>query len=122
VPPVASDSLAPVPPSPWQTPDGKGADEQAVDRVIDRLATLKCDGFIVGRSKGDFTNPIFAVRIDASEPDTLLIFDKGSGAKYPAVSSQSDYPFYLADWSVKQIMKKPDELMGKKETAAQPKP
>jgi hypothetical protein len=120
VPPAPADTVKSEPGPSWQTVDGTAADEQAVERVIDQLVTLKCDGFISGRAKNDFTYPIFTVRVEGSESVSLSIFDKGEGTRYPAVSSESDFPFYLTEWVVKQIMKKPDELMGKG-SAAKPK-
>jgi hypothetical protein len=113
VPPVEGDTLVPEPASPWQATDGKGADETVVARVIERLVTLKCDSYIYGKTKDDFTDPIFTLQLEGSESVTLSIFEKNDDNKYPAVSSESDYPFLLAEWVVKQIKKTPDELMGK---------
>ncbi len=112
VPPVAGDSLMPEPVSPWQTIDRRGADEKIVDGVVTRLAALKCDSYIYGKTKDDFTGPIFTLRVGGSEAATLSVFEKGEDNKYPAVSSENDYPFYLPEWVVKQIKKTPDELMG----------
>ncbi len=33
------------------------------------------------------------------------------GGKYPALSSENEYPFLLAMYSAERIMKKPEELM-----------
>ncbi len=45
---------------------------------------------------------------------------------YPAVSSASDYPFFLSDSQVQQIMINPEEMLKKPEsdekTSAPPKP
>lgn len=112
VPPVAGDTLMPEPVSRWRTIDGGGADEKIVDGVVNRLATLKCDSYIEGKTKNDFTDPVFTLRVEGSETATISIFEKGENNKYPAVSSESEYPFYLAEWAVKQIRKTPDELMG----------
>jgi len=109
--PAAGDTAAPAPNPSWRAADGTAADEQAVDRMIDQLAMLRCDSFIEGKAKSDFTRPIFTIRIEGSETVSLSIFEKGEGASYPAVSSGSDYPFYLAEWAAKQFMKKPEELM-----------
>ncbi len=113
VPPVEGDTTIPEPVSTWRNGDGIGADETTVDRVIDRLVSLKCDAFIDGKSKGDFTNPILTLVVDGSETVSLSVYEKGEDNKYPAVSSESDYPFLLPEWAVKQINKTPDELMGK---------
>lgn len=113
VPPVEGDTLIPEPVSPWRTDEGIGADETTVDRVIDRLVSLKCDAFIDGKSKEEFTDPILTLLVEGSETVSLLVYEKGDDNKYPAVSSESDYPFLLPEWVVKQINKTPDELMGK---------
>ena len=113
VPPAPADTAIAARGPLWQTADGKAVDEQAIERILDKLVTLRCDGFIDGRAKGDFKDPIFTVRVDGAEPVSLSIYDKGEDAKYPAVSSESEYPFYLGEWLVKQIMKKPEDLLGK---------
>lgn len=112
VPPVSGDTLMPEPVSPWRTIDGRGADERIVDGVVTRLTNLKCDSYIYGKMKSDFTDPIFTLRVEGSEPATLSVFEQGENSKYPAVSSENDYPFYLPEWVIKQIKKTPDELMG----------
>jgi hypothetical protein len=112
VPPVGGDTLMPEPVSPWRTIDGRGADEKIVDGVVTRLKNLKCDSYIYGKTKAEFTDPIFTLRVEGSEPATLSIYEQGENNKYPAVSSENDYPFYLPEWIIKQIKKTPDELMG----------
>jgi hypothetical protein len=113
VPPVGADSLVPEPLSPWRTAEGEEADENTVTRIIDRLVNLKCDSYIYGKTKDDFTDPILTVTIEGSESVVLSVFEKRDDNKYPALSSESDYPFLLAEWAVKQINKTPDELMGR---------
>ncbi len=113
VPPVAGDTIVPEPVSAWRTGEGIGADETTVDRVIDRLVSLKCDAFIDGKSREDFTDPILTLLVNGSETVSLSVYEKGEDNKYPAVSSESDYPFLLPEWVVKQINKTPDELMGR---------
>ncbi|HUV36527.1 MAG TPA: DUF4340 domain-containing protein [Patescibacteria group bacterium] len=112
VPPVGGDTLMAEPVSPWRTIDGRGADEKIVDGVVDRLVSLKCDSYIYGKMKDDFTDPIFTLRVNSSAPATLSVFEKRDDNKYPAVSSENDYPFLLPEWVVKQINKTPDELLG----------
>jgi len=94
----------------WQTLEGKPADEKAVEQVINRLANLRCDSYIPGKTKSDFENPIFSVTVRGLEEQSLSIFEKENG-KYAAVSSRNDYPFLLSEWKAKQIMKKPKELV-----------
>lgn len=114
-PPVGGDSVQAEPPPKWQAGDGRAADEQTVDRIVISLSNLTCDGYIEGMRKEDYTEPIYSVTVDASGSATLSIFEKNENNKYPAVSSQNDYPFWLPEWRVNQVMKKPAELFGEKE-------
>jgi len=100
------------PESKWQTPEGEAADDNAVDRVLNTLSNLKCDKYIYGRTKDDLTEPVFTVTVEGTEMVSLSIFEQENN-QYPALSSQNDYPFLLSEYRVKQIMKKPDELLGK---------
>ena len=114
-PPVGGDSVQAEPPPKWQAGDGRAADEQTVDRIVISLSNLTCDGYIEGKTKEDYTEPIYTVTVEASGSATLSIFEKQENGKYPAVSSQNDYPFWLPEWRVNQVMKKPAELFGEKE-------
>ena len=111
MPPTGDDSVAIEPPPPWQTADGREAKESELNRVINRLVNLQCDSYIEGATKADFTNPIFTITVKSSEEATLSIFEKREDNKYPAVSSQNDYPFLLPEWTANQIMKKPPDLV-----------
>lgn len=102
------------PESKWQTPGGETADDSAVDRILTSLSNLKCDKYIYGKTKDDLTEPVFTVTVEGTETVSLSIFEQENN-QYPAVSSQNDYPFLLPEYRVKQIMKKPDELLKKEE-------
>ena len=95
----------------WQTADGRAADDKVLDGIIAALSNLKCDSYLEGRSKGEFNSPIFSIKVDGSKPVTLDVFEKKADNKYPAVTSQNDYPFLLAEWTVKRLMKKPGEIL-----------
>lgn len=111
-PATMGDSIAVEPQPPWQTADGREANEQNINRIITRIANLKCDSYIEGRTKDDFTDPIFTITVKADETVTLSIFQKEQEEnKYPAISSANDYPFMLPDWAVKQMMQKREELI-----------
>lgn len=111
-----ADSLAAQPAPAWQTADGRTADSNVVDGILTTLGNLKCDSYIEGKTKSDFNSPVFSISVDGSNPVTLDIFALQEDKKYPAVSSQNEYPFLLTEWAVKRIMKKPDEIV-KKEAA-----
>jgi hypothetical protein len=97
----------------WRTDDGAPIDEDAINRVINQFTNLRCDGFIYGRSKEDLGQPVFTISVMGTEQAELSIFEKRDDDKYPAVSSQSDFPFLLSKWKAGQIMKKREDLVKK---------
>ncbi|NOY53822.1 MAG: DUF4340 domain-containing protein [Deltaproteobacteria bacterium] len=99
------------PPERWQTPDGKKAEEGAIDEVVAALTHLRCDGFIED-SKGlkETETPIYSVKLKGTKTYTVRIFKK-VGNRYRATSSESPYPFYLSEWKAERIMKDPAKLV-----------
>jgi hypothetical protein len=125
VPPLGGegDSMPPPPPAPtWRTDDGKQGDETVINRLLGALGSLRCDSYIEGKTKDDFSDPIITISIDAAPPLTLSIFEKREDNKYPAVSSQSDYPFLLAEHVVKQFDKNPADMLAKDTTGGKESP
>ena len=99
----------------WQTADGRQGDKTNLSRLMTTLSSLRCEKYIDDKSKADFTNPIYAVRLKGAQEFSLSLFAKtdDKAKHYPAVSSGSDYPFFLSDWQVGNIMKKPEEILKK---------
>lgn len=95
----------------WVTTGGRTAKAESIKSLIRTLSNLKCNGYIQGKSKGDFTEPVYNIRVTANQEYSLTLYQKNEDDKYPAVSSASDYPFLLSEWKAKQIMKKPEELL-----------
>ena len=112
--PMPGDSMAAAVTEPaplWQTADGQAADDKVLDGIIATLSNLRCDSYLEGRSKEDFNSPIFSISVDGAKPVTLDVYQKQADNKYPAVSSQNEYPFLLPEWTVKRFMKKPSEIL-----------
>lgn len=110
------------PPSPksetlWETPDGKKGDESTLNRLLGTLSKLRCQKYMENRKKGDFTDPLFTLTLRGAQAYTLSLFAKTEkdAKNYPAISSQSDFPFLLTDGQAKDIMKDPDEMLEKLE-------
>ena len=97
----------------WFTSDGETIDAGSLDRVINAMANLRCDGFLYGRTKEDLGAPIFTVRIEGPEAAEISVFEKRDDDMYPAVSSQNDFPFLLSKWKAEQLMKKREDLVKK---------
>jgi len=90
----------------WQDARGNEVAESDVADLLNSLSDLKCEQFIDDRQKSDFSDPIYTITVSGPETHTLSIFDKQSAdaKSYPAVSSGSDYPFYLPEHKAKTIM------------------
>lgn len=112
---TASAESAPPPKPMWTAEDGREAQENVVNGILNTLANLRCTEYIEGESKEDFTDPSFTITVEGASPLTLQIFDKREDGKYPAVSSQNDYPFLLTEGVVKRLEKAPDEVLVKTE-------
>ena len=112
----------------WQSSDGKKGNDQKLNRLLTTLGSLKCADYINNRRKDAFSAPIYAVKLKGARDYQLDIFAKlqKDDENYPAVSSASDYPFFLSDSQVQQIMINPEEMLKKPEsdekTSAPPKP
>jgi hypothetical protein len=99
----------------WVNPEGKNGDESKINSLLDSLSRLKCKKYIEDRKKEDFKDPVYTVRLKGAHEYSLSIFakkDKDSKT-YPAVSSQNDYPFDLADYQTDRIMTDPEEMIKK---------
>ncbi len=100
----------------WETGAGEQLDERALDKLITALNNLKCTEYINDRSKDDFKDPIYTITLDTPEEASLSIFEMNQSNKYPAISSQNDYPFLISKYKGEQIMKKREDLLEEKDT------
>jgi len=102
----------------WQTGDGKKGNEANLNRLLGALGDLKCAEFINDRAKDAFSAPIYTVKLKEARDHRLDIFAKlqKDDKNFPAVSSDSDFPFFLTDSQVQQIMKDPEALLKKPES------
>ena len=101
----------------WQDDDGQKANEQNLNRLLTTLGDLKCADYINDRSKDTFSAPIYTAKLKGIQDHQLEIFAKlkKDDKNYPAVSSDSDYPFWLSETKVQQIMINPEEMIKKPE-------
>lgn len=104
----------------WQSSDGRPADGAVVEALLGGLAGLQADGFIEGRDKASFSQPIYALSLKGSQEHSLAVFAPLDGASkdHPAVSSGSDYPFRLTEDHARRIMKGLEEFFKKEEKQA----
>ena len=121
-PPSADDKDNAPPPAPktvWQTPDGRTADDDALNRLLNTLSNLRCQTFIEDRGKEDFTSPKITIQLKGAQEHSLSIFAKTdeNDTEHPAISSASKYAFLLADSSVESITKASSDILKTPETA-----
>jgi len=105
----------------WQV-EGQGVpDGPRIERFLATLDKLKCDGYLKGRKKSEFSRPLFEVRLKDDKGEyRLALFsdDQKESDNFPGVSSQNDYVFYLEKWQADKVMQSPRDLMKKEETGA----
>lgn len=100
----------------WQTEDGTKGNKTDIDSIVSQLADLKCDSYIEEKSKDDFADPIYSIKITGGKDYSIKIFAKDEEADtYPAVTSETPYVFFLATWKAENIMKTADALVEKEE-------
>ena len=102
-------------PPEWQLTGGEGADRAAVEKLLGAVSNLNHQGFIEGAGKQDFKKQIYTITLKEEVGHTLSIFEKrpSDTDQYPATSSKVEFPFFLSESQVGQIMQKPDDLMPK---------
>ena len=92
-------------PAQWQTEDGRVLDDESVDRLLVSLSGLRCRAYLSDRSRNDFDEPAYRIRIEADETARLDIFapQETAATEVPAASSLRAEPFTLADFDVDPI-------------------
>jgi hypothetical protein len=94
----------------WVTSDGRAVKDSEIDNMISSLSDYRCDEFIKGKTKEDFKSPVFTATFKGNKDYSISFYQK-QDEKYPAVTSESEYPFMVSEWKAKQIMKEPDSLI-----------
>jgi hypothetical protein len=99
----------------WQNENGEKGNDRNLNRLLTTLGDLKCADYINDRQKDAFSAPIYTVKLKGIKDYQLEIFAKlqKDDKKYPAVSSDSDYPFWVTDNQAQQIMINPEEMIKK---------
>jgi hypothetical protein len=99
----------------WVMADGKTGNAGELNAIIDQTAQLACEGFIEGKTGEDFKDAVYTVLLKGRKDLLLSIFAKAEKeVSYPAVSSESPYPFLLSAYKAESIMKKLADLKNEK--------
>ena len=114
-----ADSSSASPPKPsnmvWQSAGGEKGDEDKINRLLAALSNLRCEKFIDDREKEDFAESIYTIDIKGAQNHKLSIFANTNqdDTNYPALSSGSDYPFFISKNTADRIMNNPQDLLEK---------
>lgn len=97
----------------WQANDGRTAASAKVDELLAAVSQLACEKYITDHVTADYKDPIYTLELEGQKAHRLSIFAKRNetDTSYPAVSSDSSYPFFLADWKAKQLMPAFEDLL-----------
>ncbi len=99
----------------WITTDNQQADPNKIQSFLSALSDLKCQTFLNDRKKNDLRNPVISITLSGPKTYQLSIYTQekkeGEDSLWPAQSSENGYPFLLADWKAKNIIKNPLDLM-----------
>ncbi|RJP84163.1 MAG: DUF4340 domain-containing protein [Desulfobacteraceae bacterium] len=94
----------------WKDAGGLPVNESDINNLFNNLSQLQCQSFIEGKTKADFTKPIYTVTLTGAKTVSLSIFEKlnNDDETYPAVSSENDYPFMMPAYKVDTMIQKND--------------
>lgn len=107
------------PPTPkkkvWESADEREVAPKEIKSLLSTLSNYKCESYIDGKTKDDFTNPLTVLTLKDKKAHTLTLYAKldKEAEKTPAVSSDNAYPFFLSDAKVENLKKKIDALIKK---------
>jgi hypothetical protein len=99
----------------WQTADGGDVDQTAVERLLGSFSRLNCDGFVEGKAKADFKDPVWLLVFKTDQDAyTFAVYGKVNedDNQIAATSSASDYVFQLLKTRVEGFEKTVDKLLG----------
>jgi hypothetical protein len=92
----------------WVDASGKEHENANVSNMLSVVNSLRCDAYIKGAKKENYTNPVYQITLNENgKTISLSIFgrtDEKSG--YPAVSTEKNTPFLLPAAKVDEIKTK----------------
>ena len=98
----------------WVADDGQTADVTKIGAYLTALADLECKQFL--EKPDDIPeNPAITIELAGTKSYSVVVYTPDAKEEdaplWPATSSESPYPFLLADWKAKEIVKEPGDLL-----------
>lgn len=106
----------------WADAGGEEADADKINGLLSTLSDLKCEKFMEGKTKDDFSDPAYTITLTGAKEYTLTLYpavETDGDSFFPAISSENEHPFLMAQWQSENIMKKPDDLKKKPDQTEQ---
>ncbi|MBI5417182.1 DUF4340 domain-containing protein [Candidatus Poribacteria bacterium] len=97
-------------PAEWETDKKEKVKTNEIEAIINSVKNLTCENFVENKTKKDFEKFIYKVEVKGNKMYSIAFVEK-TDDKYIAISSENDYPFYLPEWSAKNIMKELDNIV-----------
>ncbi len=101
----------------WLTHNKRKGNSNEIDSIFVELTKLNCTKYIENKTKQDYTDPIYTITLKGNKIYSISIFEKieeKNSNEYPAITSESPYPFILSSYTADNIMKKPEDLIKEK--------
>jgi len=99
----------------WITTDGQIADSNKIKSFLSTLSSLKCKSYLNDRAKDNLKDSVIFIALSGTKEHQLSVYAHGKKEEdeplWPAQSSENNYPFLLADFKAKDIVKDPGGLM-----------
>jgi hypothetical protein len=96
----------------WKNSRGEEIDGSRVEALLSDLSSLKCESYLAGKRKADFTDPVMTLLLKGTREYLLAVYPKAQEADegVPALSSAADDPFLLADQRIESMQAAIDGL------------
>lgn len=108
------DEEATVPPKPkdiWADAAGTEKSKEKIDSFVSQFENLTCSYYIKGKTKEDFKDPVLEISLNAGKVYNLTIYPKKDDEEgYPAICSESAFPFAISPSKMDDIKKKLAEI------------
>ncbi|MBN1697315.1 MAG: DUF4340 domain-containing protein [Spirochaetales bacterium] len=85
--------------------------QNTINDILNTMSDLSCEAFIDDKEKSDMTGQFkYKITARGTKDYVLTIWDQTDDNKYPAISSENDYPFLLIGWRAQRMMKTFDDV------------
>jgi hypothetical protein len=112
---TAQEKSTPAKPEPqWQDPQGKAADQAAVNHLLGDFSKFSCARFMADNAAETLKDPTWKLTFKGAKgANTFSVYhpEKEADTELPALSSQSPYAFVIAKSKAENIEKQLDKLL-----------